>query len=87
MLQVHNKQSELYVRIYIQEFSIHVYKCVYLSAVYNQKQRLLSKSTTALLGRFPGCSVDPSAEPDSALLRRNGTMQETAFVHFRSTAA
>lgn len=30
MLQVHTEQSELFVCIYIQELSIHVYKCVYI---------------------------------------------------------
>lgn len=67
MLQVHNKQSELYVRIYIQEFSIHVYKSAAIYMMYTNKSNTADACCQKARRRFwgvfrlPGCPVDPSA--------------------------
>lgn len=53
--------------------------------------RLVVKKHDGAFGAFSGFRaahwIPARAEPDSALLRRNGTMREKGFVHFRSTAA
>lgn len=54
MQQVHNKQSELYVRIYIQEFSIHVYKCVAICTLYTTKSNTAEACCQKARRRFWG---------------------------------